>query len=309
MESKSNKTSQIVCLIIGIIAFIAISLIQTKATRDGNSSLNGVFAQILVIISTLLVIISRKKGFVAGVVLNLVSVLPVTLQFVKSGNLGMLPGIIIPFCTIITIGIIYLFSSRTRKMHAELTESYNKIVEANRVMKEKDEKLSYLAYYDVLTNMPNRQLFIDKLEENIGNNKVFSVIYTDVDDFKRINDIYSHNAGDAMLCAFAERLQEICGERDFVARIGGDEFAIILNGTYSDVEINDYINRVRSLISEPVAVDGSLLHLTMSYGVVSYPVDCHNSEDILKCIDIAMFNAKASGKDRPCFYNRLQNNV
>ena len=150
MESKSNKTSQIVFLIIGIIAFIAMSLIQTKATRDGNSSLNGVFAQIQVIISTLLVIMSRKKGFVAGVVLNLVSVLPVTLQFVKSGNLGMLPGIIIPFCTIITIGIIYLFSSRTRKMHAELTESYNKIVEANRVMKEKEK----LTKHSLSTNHP-----------------------------------------------------------------------------------------------------------------------------------------------------------
>lgn len=334
MESKSKKTSEIVCLVIGIIAFAVTSLIQTGIARSNgealgklisqiqadtiskgdiiaqikvsDTSVNGIIAQIQVIISTLLVIISRKKGFIAGVVLNLISVLSVALQIFKSGNLSSVPGIVVPLCTIITIAIIYMFSSRTRKMHDELTQSYNHIVESNRIMKEKDEKLTYLAYYDVLTNMPNRQLFIDKLEENIQNNMTFTVIYTDIDDFKMINDMYGHNAGDVMLCAFAERLNQFCSDRDFTGRIGGDEFVIILNGIDSDVKVNEYINRIRSIISEPVAVNGTLLHLTMSYGVVSCPLDCCNSEDILRFIDIAMVNAKSSGKDRPCFYSRLQ---
>ena len=177
MESKSNKTSQIVYLIIGIVAFIAIFVIQTGLAKNGNTQFNGVFAQVQVIISTLLVILSHKKGFIAGVIINLLSIFPVAMQIMKTKNLASLPGLVIPVCTVVTISIIYIFSSKTRKMHAELTESYNQIVEANRVMKDKDEKLTYLAYYDVLTNMPNRQLFIDKLEENIANDTVFTVIY------------------------------------------------------------------------------------------------------------------------------------
>lgn len=306
MESKSNKTSQIVYLIIGIVAFIAIFVIQTGLAKNGNTQFNGVFAQVQVIISTLLVILSHKKGFIAGVFINLLSIFPVAMQIMKTKNLASLPGLVIPVCTVVTISIIYIFSSKTRKMHAELTESYNQIVEANRVMKDKDEKLTYLAYYDVLTNMPNRQLFIDKLEENIANDTVFTVIYADIDDFKKINDTHGHNAGDAMLCTFAERFRSFCSERDFAGRIGGDEFAIILKGNYSDLEVNDYINRLRSIISEPVAINGALFHLTMSYGVAFFPMDGRTSEDIFKCIDIAMFNAKAGGKDRPCFYNRLQ---
>ncbi len=333
MESKSNKTSEIVCLVIGIIAFVVTAVIQSGIARSndeivGNiiaqiqadtyskddiisqikasdTSINGIISQFQVIISTLLVILSRRKGFIAGVILNLISVLFVAVQIFKSGNLSSVPGIVVPLCTVITIAIIYMFSSRTRKMHDELTESYNQIVESNRIMKEKDEKLSYLAYYDVLTNMPNRQFFIDKLEENIENNMTFTVIYADIDDFKMINDMYGHNAGDVMLCTFAERLNEFCSERDFTGRIGGDEFVIILNGVDSDVRINDYINKIRSVISEPVAVNGTLLHVTMSYGVVSCPLDCRNSEDILRFIDIAMVNAKSNGKDRPCFYSRL----
>lgn len=309
MESKTNKASQTVCLIIGILSFIAVSFIQTQATRMGNSSLNGVYSQILVIVSSLMVLIAKKSGFITGVILNLLSVLPVALQFMKSKNLSMVPGMVVPLCTIITIGIIYIFSSKTRKMHEELVESYNQIVESNRMLQEQEEKLKYLAYYDVLTNMPNRQLLIDKLDENIDNNIDFTVIYTDIDDFKQINDIHGHNAGDMMLCTFADRLRTFCGERDFVSRMGGDEFAVILKGNYSDVEINEYVNRIRSVISEPVAINGALFHVTMSYGVASYPADCRSTEEIFKCTDIAMFNAKAQGKDRPCFYNRLQHNA
>ena len=306
MNSKSNKKSEIVYLIIGIVLFVGISLIQTNLTRQGTTQLNGVFAQIQVIISTLLVILSHKKGYIAGVIINILSIFPVIMQIVKTKNMASLPGMVIPVCTVITITIIYVFSSKTRRMNNELTESYNQIVEANRIMKDKDEKLTYLAYYDVLTNMPNRQLFISKLEENIKNDTVFTVIYADIDDFKKINDVHGHNSGDVMLCNFAERFRSICGDRDFVGRIGGDEFAVMLKGSYSDVQINDYINRLRSVISEPVAINGALFHLTRSYGVASFPMDARTSEDIFKCIDIAMFNAKAEGKDRPCFYNRLQ---
>ena len=189
-------------------------------------------------------------------------------------------------------------------MHEELTESYEQLIETNRVIQEKDEKLTYLAYYDVLTSMPNRQLFIDKLEANITNSNPCTIIYSDIDDFKKINDIYGHNVGDAILCAYAERLKTFCTDPNFVARIGGDEFGIILNGSLPEASIINYIEKIRNLISEPVNVNGALFRTTMSYGIASYPQDGRNSVEIFRCTDIAVFNAKANGKDRPCFFSQ-----
>jgi len=215
-----------------------------------------------------------------------------------------LPGILTPICTIVTIAIIYVYLSRTQKMNKELTESYENLMETNRIIKEKDEKLTYLAYYDILTGMPNRQLFIDKLEDNISKQAPCAVIYTDIDDFKKINDIYGHNVGDAMLIAYAERLKRFCGEINFAGRIGGDEFGIILNGNLNESAVLEYIEKIRGIISEPVEVNGALFRITMSYGIAFYPQDGRSTVEIFRCTDVAVFNAKANGKDRPYFFSQ-----
>ena len=214
-----------------------------------------------------------------------------------------LPGILTPICTIVTIAIIYIYLSKTHKMNQELTESYENLMETNRIIKEKDEKLTYLAYYDILTGMPNRQLFIDKLEDNIRKQAPCAVIYTDIDDFKKINDIYGHNVGDAMLIAYAERLKRFCGEINFAGRIGGDEFGIILNGNLNESAVLEYIEKIRGIISEPVEVNGALFRITMSYGIAFYPQDGRSTVEIFRCTDVAVFNAKANGKDRPYFFS------
>ena len=297
MNSKSNKKSEIVYLIIGIVLFVGISLIQTNLTRQGTTQLNGVFAQIQVIISTLLVILSHKKGYIAGVIINILSIFPVIMQIVKTKNMASLPGMVIPVCTVITITIIYVFSSKTRRMNNELTESYNQIVEANRIMKDKDEKLTYLAYYDVLTNMPNRQLFISKLEENIKNDTVFTVIYADIDDFKKINDVHGHNSGDVMLCNFAERFRSICGDRDFIGRIGGDEFVIYMRNTESkeiaSARVKNLIENVRSLPFEEM--NGN--HVTISVGIAFVPEAGNCYMDLYKNADTALYETKQNGRD------------
>ena len=215
-----------------------------------------------------------------------------------------LPGILTPICTIVTIAIIYIYLSKTHKMNQELTESYENLMETNRIIKEKDEKLTYLAYYDILTGMPNRQLFIDKLEDNIRKQAPCAVIYTDIDDFKKINDIYGHNVGDAMLIAYAERLKRFCGEINFAGRIGGDEFGIILNGNLNESAVLEYIEKIRGIISEPVEVNGALFRITMSYGIAFYPQDGRSTVEIFRCTDVAVFNAKANGKDRPYFFSQ-----
>lgn len=306
MKKNQNTAKSIIVLILGIIAFGATFMIQGKMTREGNQSVVGIIAQVQVIISTLLVVMAQKKGYIAGLILNFISSGCAAMQVIRSGKTESVPGVIIPVCTIITITIIFVFSVRIRKMHDVLSENYEALMETNRVIQEKDKKLSYLAYFDVLTNMPNRQSFIDTLDEKIKNDAAGTVIYMDIDDFKRINDYYGHNTGDIMLCEYAERLNRFCGNVNYAGRIGGDEFGIILPGNFSEAAIYEYVEKLRALFAEPVTVNGNMFRITMSYGIASYPRDGRTSQDIFKCTDIAVFNAKATGKDRPYFYSQQQ---
>lgn len=137
-------------------------------------------------------------------------------------------------------------------------------------------------------------------------NTPFSVIFFDIDDFKKINDSYGHNTGDIMLTTYADRLKLFCGKSNFVGKLGGDEFAVIVKGNMSEASIVNYIERLRAAVCEPVQANGVVLQTTMSFGVAIYPNDGINSEDILKSTDIAVFNAKANGKDRTCFYSQQQ---
>jgi len=175
-------------------------------------------------------------------------------------------------------------------------------------MREKDEKLTYLAYYDVLTGLANRQLFIEKVDESIQENSKtpFTVIYFDVDNLKQINDSYGHNTGDVMLSTYADRLRLFCGDSDFVAKLGGDEFAVILKGTVTENGVVSYIERLRNAVCKPVQVEGVTLQASMSFGVASYPDNGANSQELLRSTDIAVYNAKANGKDRTCFYSQQQ---
>ncbi len=320
---KNEKSSKhIVVLIIGIILFLALMMVQSRisamnaqAAASGNAptgiigSINGVIAQIQVLISSFLVIYCKKSGYIASTILNLINA-AYTLVFavIIAGSTAAVPGIVVPIISVVTITIIYVYSLKISKTNSELMETNRTLTETNRVMREKDEKLTYLAYYDVLTGLANRQLFIDHMDEMIEEDKntPFSVIFFDIDDFKKINDSYGHNTGDIMLTTYADRLKLFCGKSNFVGKLGGDEFAVIVKGNMSEASIVNYIERLRAAVCEPVQANGVVLQTTMSFGVAIYPNDGINSEDILKSTDIAVFNAKANGKDRTCFYSQQQ---
>ncbi|HCR74320.1 MAG TPA: hypothetical protein DIW26_08160, partial [Ruminococcus sp.] len=208
---KNEKSSKhIVVLIIGIILFLALMMVQSRisamnaqAAASGTASntgimgsLNGVIAQIQVLISSFLVIYCKKGGYIASTILNLINA-AYTLVFavIIAGSTAAVPGIVVPIISVVTITIIYVYSLKISKANGELMETNRTLTETNRVMREKDEKLTYLAYYDVLTGLANRQLFIDHMDEMIEEDKntPFSVIFFDIDDFKKINDSYGHN--------------------------------------------------------------------------------------------------------------------
>lgn len=300
---KSKENALIIAgIIIFVITVMAQAIISRKAVGNGA---NGVIMQVQVLASVLLAVLAGKKGFITSLILNTVN-FAYTLLFVViiMKNYGSLPGVVAPLITIITCCIIHMYSSKVAKANEEVRTAYDELVETNRIIREKDEKLIYLAYYDVLTGLSNRQLFVEQIDEMISRNpdEPFTVILADIDDFKRIIDAYGHNTGDIIISAYADRLRDFCGKNDFVAKFGEEEYSVIVKGSPEDAEIIEYIEKLRAVLFEPVVVNGSPIQLTMSFGVSSYPNCGKNSGEILRNTDIAVTNAKMTGRGRVFFF-------
>ena len=160
--------------------------------------------------------------------------------------------------------------------------------------------LNKLAFYDNLTGLPNRNLFVDRLSRAMAaaqrNRSGLALLYIDIDRFKRINDTFGHDAGDELLRQLAVRLQECLRKTDTVARLGGDEFVIILE------QIPDTSLAIRTVenLLETCCGDyelrGRSQRVTLSIGISLYPHDSEDMDALLKCADTAMYRAKASGR-------------
>lgn len=169
-------------------------------------------------------------------------------------------------------------------------------------------KLLHLAYYDVLTGLPNRQLFLDRLSHTITqsnrNGESFSILFIDLDRFKDINDTLGHSFGDKFLAAVGQRLRNSVRESDTVARLGGDEFTVILQNTYQVADIVAAAEKVlAALASAPLCIDGRELFISASIGVSRYPDDGVDAEALLMNADAAMFRAKEQGKGGVRFFS------
>jgi len=166
-----------------------------------------------------------------------------------------------------------------------------------------EEQLSFDALHDALTNLPNRALFFQRLENALDNIKnhpdsKYSVLFMDIDQFKVINDSLGHGMGDQLLIVIAQRLTKCLRETDTVARIGGDEFVFLLENT-SDEHIIDFIvNRINEEVQKVIMLEEHPIYVTTSIGVVLDIKKYSSPGNILRDADLAMYRAKALGKDR-----------
>jgi diguanylate cyclase (GGDEF)-like protein/PAS domain S-box-containing protein len=165
--------------------------------------------------------------------------------------------------------------------------------------KQSEERVRWIANHDSLTALPNRLLFQERLDqmacpdEGVSH---FALLLLDIDDFKRVNDTLGHDAGDALLCAFAERLKEAARKDDLVARLGGDEFAVILNGVDSEEEVTSAVEGVMAALRRPWHHGGMILDCDASIGASLFPKDGASRAELMKHADIALYVAKASGR-------------
>jgi diguanylate cyclase (GGDEF)-like protein/PAS domain S-box-containing protein len=168
-------------------------------------------------------------------------------------------------------------------------------------LKEAERQISHQAFHDTLTNLPNRALFMEHLNMAIKRGKRrtdyhFAVLYLDIDRFKLVNDSLGHSAGDNLLNAFSERIQNSLRDIDTLARLGGDEFVILLE----DIESEDYASvvaeRLQQALRRPFIVSGKEVFAPASFGVVLNTKDYDLPEDIIRDADAAMYHAKEKGR-------------
>jgi diguanylate cyclase (GGDEF)-like protein len=161
--------------------------------------------------------------------------------------------------------------------------------------------LAYQVHHDALTGLPNRILFAQRLDEAMRDGR-FVLIFIDLDDFKEVNDRFGHAGGDELLCAIGERLKRCVRDTDTLARIGGDEFAILIDGETEELEVA--AERLRVALRDPFALHGSSVRVKASMGLVRPGAEgvAQTSDDLLRQADISMYAGKRLGKDTAVVY-------
>ena len=169
------------------------------------------------------------------------------------------------------------------------------------------EQLRRMAHYDALTNLPNRSLFADRLEQAIvhakRNDSYLAVVYIDIDGFKDINDLYGHDVGDKLLIIISEKMKTALREEDTIARFGGDEFVATIANLKKPEDCNTTLKRILDAASSNVTIDNTLLQVSASLGVTIYPDDNEDSDILIRHADQAMYKAKQDGRNRYHVFN------
>jgi len=201
------------------------------------------------------------------------------------------PALSLIFVSVVTIGmIVFVYESLRAKAEASLRQTR--------------EKLHQLAHTDMLTGLPNRTDFYDRLPHALQqarqSNERLAVLFIDLDDFKPINDTYGHETGDKLLQQAAARLQGELRHSDFIARFGGDEFTAILPGIGPQQEVAAIADKLIASLSSPFTINGHRCRIGVSIGIGLFP-DCADDVDTLvQLADHAMYTAKLGGKNSAC---------
>lgn len=170
--------------------------------------------------------------------------------------------------------------------------------------KKQQYKLEHMAHYDVLTNLPNRTLLSQRLNqalnESKNNSSLVAVMLLDLDGFKEINDAYGHNVGDELLVVLAARLQKTLGDHDTLSRFGGDEFVAVLANLKDESDYLNIVEKMLKVAAEPISFGNNVLRISASIGVTLYPTDNTDAEQLIRHADQAMYVAKQKGKN--CYH-------
>ncbi|MBF0139776.1 MAG: EAL domain-containing protein [Magnetococcales bacterium] len=191
-------------------------------------------------------------------------------------------------------------------VHLELKKQREELKAANAQLQEDSE-------FDILTGLPNRKLFQDRLKQAIlageRNNSIFSLLFIDLDRFKWVNDTLGHDAGDALLIEVAQRMKSVVRKSDTVARLGGDEFTVILSDILHESMAELVGRKILEQLSAPFQLQGQDVVISGSVGIAVFPGDGTSTTELAKNADIAMYQAKESGRNSLRFFSQELNRI
>ncbi len=177
--------------------------------------------------------------------------------------------------------------------------------------KSAENELRLLANYDHLTGLPNRTLLLERIKHAIDfshrKTKSLALFFIDLDRFKQVNDSLGHDKGDLLLQEITKRLEGVLRIDDTVARIGGDEFVVLLESFANNNQLGSIAEKIIGVIGNPVDLDKNIVSVGASIGIALYPNDGHNSDELLRHADVAMYHAKQAGKNNFKFYTAQMN--
>ncbi len=175
------------------------------------------------------------------------------------------------------------------------------------------ERIHHLAHFDVLTGLPNRFLFVDRLGHAIAQaqrvGRELALLFIDLDNFKQVNDTYGHPVGDQLLCQVAQRLGALTRAGDTVARLSGDEFTVLIEDARDGLALEATARKLLAGLAEPFEVKGGQLFVTASIGIATYPKDGGDIDTLLRFADLAMYRSKDAGRNQLHFFTQAMSEL
>lgn len=291
VNKKNKKRGEILGIAALSTLFIAFSVIQDIVHIDiMPDSLRGVLSSMQILLAMSMVVIS-VTGYRVAIILMILSFIPRFIMLLNNNN-SVLPGVSISIVGIATILIVHLYLVSLEK---------------------KERELFALAHTDALTDLPNRRSLKQKMLSLISNsrnsNGRFAVAMIDLDNFKNINDTIGHDWGDKVLSEIAVRWKSIVTENDYICRLGGDDFALVVNNYKSLEELDNHLHQFLDKVMEKFILKGKDYFVTASMGVSIFPNDSIETSQLLKYADMAMFVAKNQGKKRLVYFDNMMNDA
>ena len=202
-------------------------------------------------------------------------------------------------------------ASRNAFLYQKAQEEIAERKRVEQALRDSENRFRWQAFHDALTNLPNRVLFQDRVEQAIvsaeRHHKAAAVILVDIDGFKYINDKLGHAVGDKLLQRIASRLSLCLRAEDTLARMGGDEFTILLPNITASEDAMFVAQRLLDSFQTPIVIDEQELFVTASLGISLFPVDGRDTQTLLRYADMAMYRAKALGRNRHQVYTSTMN--
>ncbi|RJQ38000.1 MAG: EAL domain-containing protein [Nitrospiraceae bacterium] len=193
------------------------------------------------------------------------------------------------------------------------TVKYSGLFSDITALKQTEEQIEHLSNYDSLTNLPNRRLFLDRLNQALlgaeRNNRALAVMFVDINRFKNINNTFGHSAGDQLIKEFSKRVSGCMRKEDTVGHISGNSFAIILPAIEGKESAEVVSRKIIDSMLSPFILKGHKVIVSASIGIALYPLDSDKLEMLIKNAETAMYNAKEHGDNRIQFYNNAMGDM